>query len=219
MIDLHMHTFLSDGELIPSELVRRAQVAGLTAIAITDHVDHSNIDMVLPAIIKVSEVLNKYWDIVVIPGVEVTHVPIEVFPELTLYARKMGAKIVVAHGESSVEPVLPGTNAAAIGAGVDILAHPGLIREDVATLAAEKGVFLEITTRKGHSETNQHVFDMAVKTQAGMVLNTDTHAPEDIISPEKRIEVLRNLTALDEVIENILKNSETLLQKLKSIKK
>ncbi|MFH1395347.1 MAG: histidinol phosphate phosphatase domain-containing protein, partial [Candidatus Omnitrophota bacterium] len=112
MIDLHTHTFLSDGALIPSELVRRAQVAGLTAIAITDHIDHSNIDMVLPAIIKVSEVLNQYWDIVVIPGVEITHVPIEVFPELTLYARKMGAKIVVAHGESSVEPVLPGTNAA-----------------------------------------------------------------------------------------------------------
>ncbi|MFH1395152.1 MAG: histidinol phosphate phosphatase domain-containing protein, partial [Candidatus Omnitrophota bacterium] len=149
-----------------------------------------------------------------IPGVEITHVPIEVFPELTLYARKMGAKIVVAHGESSVEPVLPGTNAAAIGAGVDILAHPGFIREDVAAFAAEKGVFLEITSRIGHSETNQHVFDTAVKAQAGMVLNTDTHMPKDIISPEKRIEVLKNLTTSDEIIENIVKNSLTLLNKI-----
>ncbi|WP_429885909.1 PHP domain-containing protein, partial [Geoalkalibacter halelectricus] len=48
MIDLHTHTLFSDGELIPAELIRRAAVAGYTALAITDHVDLSNLDFILP---------------------------------------------------------------------------------------------------------------------------------------------------------------------------
>ena len=35
-IDLHMHTFLSDGELLPIELARRAAVMNHEAIAFTD---------------------------------------------------------------------------------------------------------------------------------------------------------------------------------------
>ena len=42
-IDLHMHSLFSDGELLPSEIARRAYVLGHEAIAITDHVDYSNI--------------------------------------------------------------------------------------------------------------------------------------------------------------------------------
>ena len=63
MIDFHTHTIFSDGELVPSELVRRALVNGYEAIALTDHVDSSNIDFVLPRIVKVAEQLNKYWSI------------------------------------------------------------------------------------------------------------------------------------------------------------
>ena len=213
MIDLHTHTILSDGDLIPSELVRRAYVAGYKAIGITDHVDSSNISTVLPAIVRVSEVLNKYWDIFVIPGVEITHVPVEVFPELVKFARKGGARLVIGHGESPVEPVIPGTNAAAILAGVDILAHPGFISEETASLASGKGVYLEITTRKGHSNTNKHVMDIAVKARTKMVINTDTHSPETLITAVKRDEVLRDLTDSDEVISGIIRNSEDLVRK------
>ena len=45
-IDLHMHSIFSDGELLPSEIARRASVLNHEAIAITDHVDASNIDCV-----------------------------------------------------------------------------------------------------------------------------------------------------------------------------
>jgi predicted metal-dependent phosphoesterase TrpH len=38
--DLHLHTLFSDGVLTPGELVQRARLAGLTAIALTDH-DHT----------------------------------------------------------------------------------------------------------------------------------------------------------------------------------
>ena len=211
MIDLHTHSILSDGELIPSELVRRAHVNGYKAIAITDHVDYSNIEVVLSGLVKVSDILNKYWDILVLPGVEITHSPVETIPELANFARGKGAKIVVGHGESPVEPVIPGTNAASINAGVDILAHPGFIREEDARLAAEKGVYLEITTRKGHSDGNKHVFDIAQKVSAKLVLCTDTHSPEDILTLEKRDEALTSLTGSGDIKEAILGNSEKII--------
>lgn len=217
MIDLHTHTVLSDGDLVPSELVRRAQVNGHTAIALTDHVDYSNIDVVLSGLVKVAEELNRRWDIFVIPGIEITHVPLDSFEELTIYARKNGAKIVVAHGESPVEPVIPGTNTAAINADVDILAHPGFITEDDARLAAERGVYLEITSRRGHRETNQHVFDIAIKTGAGLVLNTDSHSPGDILTLERRDEILKSLTKDESIRKRIIKNSETIVKKIKEI--
>ena len=214
MIDLHTHTFLSDGDLIPSELVRRAYAAGYRAIGITDHVDHSNIDIVLPGICKVAKVLNRFWDITVIPGVEITHVPVEIIGELARYAREKGAKIVVGHGESPVEPVIPGTNAAAIKAGADILAHPGFIREEDARLAAEKGVYLEITARRGHREANKHVFGMAVRTGAKMVLNTDAHSPEDLLTSELRGKILSELTDDNDIKAGIIQNSYEVLEKI-----
>lgn len=215
MIDLHTHSFLSDGVLIPSELVRRAQVAGYSAIAVTDHADHSNLDVIVPAVSRVAEVLNRYWDIFVMPGVEITHVPLETFSELAVSARKKGAVIVVAHGESPVEPVLPGTNRAAILAGVHILAHPGYITEEDAALASDKGVYLEITARRGHCITNKHVFAMAEKTGAKLVLNTDAHMPEDLLTEEKIKLILDELTDSSKVKAEILANSADIVSRIK----
>lgn len=215
MIDLHTHTILSDGELLPSELVRRAETAGYSAIAITDHVDQSNIDFVLSGLTKVSKVLNKYWKITVLPGVELTHVALETFPWLVKYARKKGAKIVVGHGESPVEPVIPGTNRAAIKAGVDILAHPGFILEEDARLAAERGVCLEITCRRGHKNGNKHVFDMAMKTGAKMVINTDSHSPDDLLTCERLSEVLAMVGGDEKFKEACFLNSQKLVEKAK----
>ena len=42
MYDLHTHSILSDGEMLPTELVRRMAVIGYSTVAITDHVDASN---------------------------------------------------------------------------------------------------------------------------------------------------------------------------------
>ena len=163
MIDLHTHTLFSDGELLPSELVRRAEVKGYTAIALTDHVDSSNIDFVLPRIVKVCKVLNRFWKIRAIPGVEITHAPVQEIKGLVKFARKNGAKIVIVHGETISEPVIPGTNRAAIEAGCDILAHPGLITKSDVELAKKRNVYLEITTRKNHSRTNKRLFKLAKK--------------------------------------------------------
>jgi len=214
LIDLHTHSLLSDGVLLPSELVRRYDVAGFDAVAITDHVDSSNIDFIIDALVKVSKQLNRYWRIKTIPGVEITHVPLELFSSLVRRARKRGAKIIVAHGESPVEPVLKGTNRAAILAGVDILAHPGKITKEDLILAARKGTCLEITTRKGHCKTNTHVANMAKKYSVKIVIDSDSHSPENIPSKMlfEKTAKLAGLSSKD--VAQAYANSEALIQKV-----
>src|SRR5660397_35528 len=91
MIDLHTHSSFSDGELIPSELVRRAVVQGYTAIAITDHADYTNIEHILSCMSKVKNLEDDY-DIRIFHGVEITHVPPARMPELVKKARRLGAE-------------------------------------------------------------------------------------------------------------------------------
>ncbi|MFO7839706.1 MAG: histidinol phosphate phosphatase domain-containing protein [Desulfosalsimonadaceae bacterium] len=181
MIDLHAHTLFSDGALIPAELARRAEHKGLAAIGITDHGDFSNIDFIIPRVVGIAETLNRVMKIHLIPGIEITHVPPDLYGEIVTKSRELGAKIIIAHGETLAEPVAPGTNRAAINAGVDVLAHPGLISEECATAAKKADVLLEISARKGHCLTNGHVGQIAKKVGAPLVVNTDSHAPEDLI--------------------------------------
>lgn len=216
MIDLHTHTLFSDGELLPSELVRRAEVKGYTAIAITDHVDSSNIDFVLPRIIKVCKTLNRYWKIRAIAGVEITHAPIQEIKTLVQFARKHGAQIVVVHGETISEPVIPGTNRAAIAARCDILAHPGMISKADALFAAENGVSLELTTRKSHSRTNKRLVGIARSTGAKLVLDNDAHSGSDLVSLAQARSILRKLGLKDSEIGRILENSRSIVNRLNS---
>lgn len=188
MIDLHTHSIFSDGELIPSELVRRAVVHGYTGIAITDHVDFTNIEHVLSSVRK-AKYLEEVWDIRILAGVEITHVPPQKISRLVDMARQMGAEIVVVHGETLAEPVISGTNRAAIEAGADILAHPGLISKEDVQLAADKGVCLEITSRCGHNRANGHVAKVALDVGAEVVVGTDTHSPDDLITDEDALKI------------------------------
>jgi len=129
MIDLHTHTLLSDGELLPLELARRAKVKGYTILGISDHVDVTTIENVASSILKLNKYATLHEGIRVMAGAELTHCPAKQIGELTMMARRLGFSYVVVHGETIAEPVEEGTNAAAIEAGVDILAHPGLITE------------------------------------------------------------------------------------------
>jgi putative hydrolase len=185
MIDLHTHTFFSDGALVPAEHLRRFEFLGYEAVAITDHADSSNIDFIVPRIIQAAKDLNPLSKTRLIPGIELTHVPPALMKRLTLQARELGALLVVAHGETPVEPVAPGTNLAAIEAGVDLLAHPGFISEEEVEKAAKNGVFLELSGRKGHSLTNGYVAKMAIKAGANLTVNSDGHEPGDFMTAER----------------------------------
>jgi histidinol phosphatase-like PHP family hydrolase len=184
MIDFHSHTFFSDGALVPSEHVRRVEVLGYEAIAITDHADSSNIHILIPNLIRVARDLNRVNITQLIVGVELTHVPPALIAPLAAQSRALGAQLIVVHGETPVEPVLPGTNRAALEADIDLLAHPGFITEEEAALAAQKNIFLELSGRKGHSLTNGHVARVAERTGASLAINADAHAPGDFLTPE-----------------------------------
>ena len=214
MIDLHTHTVFSDGALIPAELARRAKVIGYRALAFTDHADDGNIDYILEKTAKVAVEYSVHLGIDLFAGAELTHVPPGLIQGLTNRARDLGASLVVVHGETLVEPVDKGTNLAAIEAGVDILAHPGLITDEEAALAAEKGVYLEITTRKGHCLSNGHVANMARKHGAKLVINNDAHAPGDLISRDLREKIALGAGLTTEEYRAAEANSEEIIRNM-----
>ena len=216
MYDFHTHTFLSDGVLSPIELIRRALVRGYKAMAITDHVGLGNVEYVLKTLVTDCAQATERWDILVLPGVEVTHVPKEDIDLVARTAKEMGAKMVTVHGETVVEPVEPGTNEAAIRSSfVDILAHPGLISLEEARLAAERGVYLEVSARRSHAYANGHVAKMAKQAGASLVLDSDAHEPEDLLTPEFRLRVAKGAGLDEDEVHAILDtNPRNLLRKL-----
>ncbi|MFH1860673.1 MAG: histidinol phosphate phosphatase domain-containing protein [bacterium] len=212
MIDLHTHSLLSDGILLPSEILQQAKARGIKALAITDHVDSSNIDWVIPRLVNVCQHL-KGQGVHLIPGAEITHVPPELIASLAIKARELGARIVIVHGETIVEPVPLGTNLAALNSNIDILAHPGLLTQEEAELAKQRGIALEITARKGHCLTNGLVAKMAQITGARLILNTDAHTDTDLITFEEAEKIAQGAGVEDFRI--LIENSRAIVAKLK----
>lgn len=212
MFDLHTHSLLSDGELLPSELARRYEEKGFKAIAVTDHVDLANIKSVVEAIVD----FCNNWPrnrIKVIPGIELTHLPPEQFKKAVDFSRNKGIRLIVAHGETLVEPVLKGTNRAALLTKIDILSHPGLIKEEDVKLAAKNGIFLEISARQGHCLGNGHVAKLALKFGARLCINSDSHGPSDIPTIETLKEVGLGAGLTDKDLVKVYGDVEELIQR------
>jgi histidinol phosphatase-like PHP family hydrolase len=210
MIDLHSHSLYSDGELLPAEALRRVTVLGYRFLGITDHVDASNFDLVLERLRRAALELNKVSQTKLIPGVEFTHVPPAQIGPLVAQARALGAALVVVHGETLMEPVAPGTNRAGLQADIDILAHPGLITQEEAELATQRGIMLEISARAGHSLANGHVAALARKVGARLVLNTDSHSPGNYITRERAYQIAQGAGLTLAECHQMLNNSEIL---------
>lgn len=216
MIDLHTHTQLSDGALNPAEHIRRAEAAGYRVLGLSDHADLSTLEWILGIARTAADRENPLGRLTVLAGVELTHVRPEQIAEATRLARQLGADYVACHGESPVEPVLPGTNRAAIQAGVDYLAHPGLIDPEDVRLAAERGVVLEISGRKGHSLTNGHVAALARKAGATLMFGSDTHAPGDFASRAFAETVCRGAGLGDPAIAASFDSAECFVKRIQS---
>jgi putative hydrolase len=216
-IDLHTHSIFSDGELLPSEIARRACVLGHQAVAITDHVDATNMDCVGRVIKAVNDIRDN-WDIEIVPGAEITHAPAEIIPKLAKQAKDLGAEIIVVHGETLVEPVIEGTNWSAVNCPyVDVLAHPGLITHEEAKMAKENDIALEISTRRGHSLGNGHVVRVALEIDANLVLNTDTHSPGDLINCQMAEKIALGAGLPENEIKKVLTDNPTYILKKKGI--
>ncbi len=218
MYDFHTHTFLSDGVLSPIELIRRAVHIGYEVMAITDHVGPGNLEFILTALKKDCELAEKHWDIKVMPGIEITHTPKGDIDRLAKEARRLGADIVNVHGETISEPVEPGTNMAAVSSNnVDILAHPGLITEKEASIAASNKVFLEISARKGHGLANGHVVKTAAMAGAQLILDSAAHEPQDLMTREYANKVAIGAGLSPEQATSLLNTSPLIL--LKTLKR
>lgn len=214
MIDLHTHSLLSDGELIPSELVIRAEKTGYKAIGITDHVDFSNYKDVVKSVLEFSKRFDKSFKIRVLPGVEVTYVPPPLIPEFVKEIRGLGIKLIIVHGETIAETVPEGTNLYALKSDIDILAHPGLITRELVQIAKEKGICLEITSRKGHSLTNGNVAKLATEIGAKLVIDTDSHSPTNLITKEKAMKIGLGAGLSIKEVDQAFLNSENLVNKI-----
>ena len=216
--DLHTHSTLSDGEYAPIEMIRQAVANGCPAYALTDHATSADMERILPEIIKVCALARKYWNIIAIPGIELTHEPAAAIAGTAKKAKEMGAWIVVVHGETIVEPVEKGTDLAAISSPhVDILAHPGMITLEEARLAARNGIFLEISARKGHSLTNGHVAKTALLAGAKMLVDSDAHKATEILTEAFASAVAHGAGLDDQTVNQILTvNPEMLVNKIMS---
>jgi histidinol phosphatase-like PHP family hydrolase len=216
--DFHTHTTLSDGVLLPMELIRRCIVNDYAALGIADHSSASTMGRVIREVRRDCALAQKYWGFSAFPGIELTHLPAAAIGELAAEARRMGAAHIVVHGQSPVEPVEPGTNLAAVSCeDVDVLAHPGDLTEEEARLAAENGVFLEITGKDGHSLGNGRVARVAIEAGAKLIVNSDGHTPSQLLTEEKARKIAR-LAGLShaQVEQTLVDNAEELVSRMES---
>jgi len=217
-IDFHTHTISSDGLLLPAALVYEAAHRGHSAIAITDHVAASNIEEVLATITKFIKEQGDSLPIKVLPGVELSYLDPKLIEKYAKIARDLGAKVVIVHGESPIEPAVPrGTNHATLRLKglVDILAHPGQITEEEAILAKVNGVYLELSARSGHRKGNRHVAKLAKQFGAKLLVNTDAHTEKDLIT-QKQAYLLAKEAGLkkEKAIKVVRDNPKELLKRI-----
>ena len=213
--DFHTHTYLSDGVLSPLELIRQAQVRGLGAIALTDHVGPASLERVLRELQQECALARAHWGIQAIPGVELTHLPAAAIPDAARKAKELGAWLVLVHGETLSEPVEPGTNLQALTSPhVDILVHPGLLSEEEARLAAQREIFLELSARKGHCLANGHIALLARATGARLIVSSDAHAEDELLSPALFQAVARGAGLQEEELTALGQNVQLLLSRL-----
>ena len=212
LYDFHTHSFHSDGVLSPIELIRRAVVQGYSAIAITDHIGVGSLGRVIKEVSEDCALARAYWNILAIPGVELTHIPARAISEVAQRAKELGAWLVVVHGETPSEPVEKGTNhATALSPYVDILAHPGLITPEEAALAAKNNIFIELTARKGHSTANAHVARVSQKSEAHLLVNSDAHDETDLLTLPLAKTILRQAGLGEQQYQQILDRNPTIL--------
>ena len=178
MIDLHTHSLLSDGALVPAELVRRAIGEGLRRYS-----HNRPRGQLQPGLHRPQGRARGRGALGPMPIVGHTR-------------HRDNARPAVRHsgpgeaGEGTGRKAGRGARRDAGRAG-DARHEPG--RHNVRrghtlapradqqartrALAAKKGVYLEISARKGHSLSNGHVAAMATETGARLVINTDAHEP------------------------------------------
>jgi len=213
--DFHSHSYLTDGTTSATDMWCEAESLDHRALALTDHLSMEDPKPMLDRLHEEA----KAWEgtrFTPIVGVELTKLPPRRIAPVAKAARRNGAEIVIVHGESIVEVVPSGTNHAAIDSGeVDVLAHPGLIDPKDVELAKAHSVVLEISGRRGHSLSNGHVVRLALEAGAELVVDSDAHAPDQLIPLERARKIAVGAGVPEPLLERVLSTTPTdLLRRL-----
>lgn len=218
MTDFHI-IFSPEAGLESSSILHYASLAGLRCVAVVLVSDGSDFDRVASLAAQIRR-CSLYAGVEAFAGVELRHVPPALLPDAVKEARTAGGRLVLVHGETICDQVEQGTNFAAIEAGADILAHPGLIDAESAAFAAEKGVALEFTSCPRHAFTNAHTAAMARRFGCLLVRGSCARRPEEISTRSFWLSVVRGADVFesgenkDNLLELLKKSEEVLFRKL-----
>jgi histidinol phosphatase-like PHP family hydrolase len=207
---------MSDGKLLGIELIRHFYSQRGKVIAITDHLSGTDVAHVTYGLQQECRLAERHWNVVAIPGVEITHVPPRAIRKVAVEAKKYGAELVIVHGETIVEPVAPETNIRALKCPeVDILAHPGLITPEEAELAAKNGIFIEISGRAGHCLANGHVVKIGTEKGVKFLICSDAHDSTDFLDTAMAKKIGRGAGMSRRAVDIALsKNPKLLLERI-----
>ena len=179
MIDLHVHTTMSDGTLTPRQVVQLAKEKGLKAIAITDHDNTSGIQEALEA--------GDELGLEIIPGVEIS----AAYNFGTLHI--LGYFIDYNHGELTTKcEWLRSERANRISKILNKLKEQGiLISEDDVNDESKgnspgKPHVANLIHKKGHTKSYQEAFDKYLDK------GTSTYVPKVKLDPEDAIRLIQN---------------------------
>jgi putative hydrolase len=211
--DFHSHTYLTDGTASATEMWRQAEHLEHRALAVTDHIALDDPGPLLERLRQEA----RAWEgtaLTTLIGVEVTHVPPSKIERAVRAARRAGAEIVIVHGETLAENVVPGTNRAALELGeVDVLAHPGLLTVEDAELAKSQGTILELSGRRGHSLSNGRVARVALEVGAALCVDSDAHAIDQLLASVAARRVAEGAGLLETKLEAVLEGAPRALLK------
>ncbi len=211
--DFHSHTFLTDGRASATDMWQEADVLGHKALAVTDHVA---LEDPRPLLDRLRQEASAWEgeDLTTLIGVEVTMVTPRKIPDVVRAARRAGAEIVIVHGETPSNPVPAGTNRVAVELNeVDVLAHPGFLTTEEAELAKAHDVILELTARALHMVTNGHVARTALEVGNDLVVDSDAHATDQLVSAHHARQVARGAGVPESALSRVLRETPQRLLK------
>jgi histidinol phosphatase-like PHP family hydrolase len=211
--DFHSHTFLTDGDESATSMWHAAARMGHRLLAITDHVAAEDPK---PLLDRLHAEARAFADgpLRTLVGVELTELPARMIADAARRARRAGAQIVIVHGETLLSPVPEGTNRAAVESGeVDVLAHPGFLTERDAETARANGTCLELSGRGVHGRTNGHVAKTALAAGAALVVDSDAHRPEQLLTYEIAHQVARGAGLTEAEARRALERAPRLLER------
>lgn len=187
--DLHTHSVYSDGNVTPKFRIQEAWRDGLDVLAVTEHIEYrpfekemkkylsveSDVTTDLNAAVREAEKEAAKWDIVVIPGTEITRDGEKVGHFNGLFTTDNN----LIYDEDPVEAI---RNAKKQGALV-MHNHPGWLRKDIDYTEVEKKAYKEglidgVEVMNG-AEFYPGIIDRVREKGLFIAANTDIHASTD----------------------------------------